>query len=87
MENKTGRTVGAIVREEIDKARRERHAPGFMRLAGAVSRTITRPTDAQGRRYGELVTETDAVRQDLQGIVNGRIAYEATAALTERPSP
>lgn len=43
-------------------------------LAGAVSRTITRPTDAQGRRYGELVTETDAVRQELQGIVNGRIA-------------
>ena len=43
-------------------------------LSGAVSRTITKPTDAQGRRYGELVTETGAVQQELQGIVNGRIA-------------
>ncbi len=43
-------------------------------LSGAVSRTITRPTDAQGRRHGELVTETGAVQQELQGIVNGRIA-------------
>jgi hypothetical protein len=43
-------------------------------LSGAVSRTITRPTDAQGRRYGELVTETGTVQQELQGIVSGRIA-------------
>ena len=43
-------------------------------LSGAVSRTITKPTDAQGRRHGELVTETGAVQQELQGIVNGRIA-------------
>lgn len=43
-------------------------------LSGSVSRTITKPTDAQGRRFGELVTETGAVQQELQGIVNGRIA-------------
>lgn len=43
-------------------------------LSGAVSRTVTRPTDAQGRRHGELVVETGAVQQELQGIVNGRIA-------------
>ena len=43
-------------------------------LAGSVSRTITRPTDAQARRHGELVTETGAVQQELQGIVTGRIA-------------
>jgi hypothetical protein len=43
-------------------------------LTGAVSRTITRPTDAQGRRHGELVTETGEVQQELQGIVTGRIA-------------
>ena len=43
-------------------------------LSGSVSRTITRPTDAQERRHGELVTETGAVQQELQGIVNGRIA-------------
>lgn len=43
-------------------------------LSGAVSRTITKPTDAQGRRYGELVTETGGVQQELQGIVSGRIA-------------
>ena len=43
-------------------------------LSGAVGRTITKPTDAQGRRYGELVTETGTVQQELQGIVTGRIA-------------
>jgi hypothetical protein len=43
-------------------------------LSGSVSRSITKPTDAQGRRYGELVTETGAVTQELQGIVSGRIA-------------
>jgi hypothetical protein len=43
-------------------------------LSGSVSRTINKPTDAQGRRYGELVTETGGVQQELQGIVNGRIA-------------
>ena len=43
-------------------------------LQGAVSRTITRPTDAQASRHGELVTETGQVQQELQGIVNGRIA-------------
>ena len=34
----TGRPVGAIVREEIDRARGERPAPGFKRLAGGVKR-------------------------------------------------
>jgi hypothetical protein len=43
-------------------------------LSGSVSRTITRPTDAQARRHTELVTETGTVQQELQGIVNGRIA-------------
>lgn len=43
-------------------------------LAGAVSRTITKPTDAQVRRHGELVDETGQVQGELQAIVSGRIA-------------
>jgi hypothetical protein len=43
-------------------------------LSGAVGRTVTRPTDAQASRHGELVTEAGQVQQELQGIVNGRIA-------------
>jgi photosystem II stability/assembly factor-like uncharacterized protein len=43
-------------------------------LQGAVARTVTRPTDAQALRHGELVSETTQVQQELQGIVTGRIA-------------
>jgi hypothetical protein len=43
-------------------------------LYGAVTRTITKPTDAQVSRHTELVGETSEVQQELQAIVNGRIA-------------
>lgn len=43
-------------------------------LAGAVSRSITKPTDSQSRRHGELVEETGQVQTVLQGIIDGRIA-------------
>jgi hypothetical protein len=39
-----------------------------------VSGTITRPTNAQASRHTELTGETTQVQQELQGIVNGRIA-------------
>jgi hypothetical protein len=43
-------------------------------LYGSVSGTITRPTNAQASRHTELTGETTQVQQELQGIVNGRIA-------------
>jgi hypothetical protein len=43
-------------------------------LQGAVSRTVTKPTDAQVGRHGELVTETSQVQQELDAILTGRIA-------------
>jgi hypothetical protein len=43
-------------------------------LYGAVTRSITKPTDAQVSRHTELVGETSQVQQELQAIVNGRIA-------------
>ncbi len=43
-------------------------------LSGMVSRSITKPTEAQTRRHGELVQETTQAQAALQGIVDGRIA-------------
>lgn len=42
-------------------------------LLGAVTRTITKPTDAQASRHTELTGETRQVQQELQAIMNGRI--------------
>ena len=43
-------------------------------LTGAVSRTITKPTDAQVLRHSELATETGQIQTELQAIISGRIA-------------
>lgn len=43
-------------------------------LYGAVTRSITKPTDAQVSRHTELVGETGEVQRELQAIVDGRIA-------------
>ncbi len=43
-------------------------------LSGSVARGISRPTDAQVVRQGELVQETTDTRQQLNTIVNTRIA-------------
>jgi adenylosuccinate lyase len=43
-------------------------------LSGSVSRSISRPTDAQVLRQGELVQETQETQQQLQAMVNTRIA-------------
>jgi hypothetical protein len=43
-------------------------------LYGAVTRSYTRPTDPQVARNGELATETGQLTQELQAIVNNRIA-------------
>ena len=42
-------------------------------LYGAVTRTVTKPTDAQLSRQTELTGETTQVQQELQAIMNGRI--------------
>jgi hypothetical protein len=43
-------------------------------LSGAVTRSITKPTDAQVGRHTELVSETSQVQRELQAIVDGRVA-------------
>lgn len=43
-------------------------------LYGQVTRSLSRPTDAQVGRYGELTAETEAAQAKLNAIVNGRIA-------------
>jgi hypothetical protein len=43
-------------------------------LYGSVTRSLTRPTDPQMLRKGELDTETGAAEQKLNGILTGRIA-------------
>jgi hypothetical protein len=43
-------------------------------LAGSVNGAVAKPTDAQTQRHGELVAETSQAQQELNGIINGRIA-------------
>jgi photosystem II stability/assembly factor-like uncharacterized protein len=43
-------------------------------LYGMVTSPLSRPTDAQTQRHGELVNEVAEVERELQGIVDGRIA-------------
>ncbi|HEX6316473.1 MAG TPA: hypothetical protein VFZ73_16495 [Gemmatimonadaceae bacterium] len=42
-------------------------------LYGTVTRTVTKPTDAQTARHTELTAETRQVQQELQAIMTGRI--------------
>ena len=43
-------------------------------LSGSVSRSVARPTDSQVKRQGELTQESGQVQQQLNTIVNSRIA-------------